>query len=372
MMMMPTPQQQLVQLAPATLQQMQQSQQFYQQLQAAANQKDASKIIPAAQQKMRDYSTDTYFYDAWRQRANNPTLTRSLLNVGPGTYSVDELQLLPLQQLLLASTDPSGASNQTSMQFRFQDVPRVRLSPDQDGYLAGIAMAYNLLSGLLKMSTPLEDACRPFDLDEDTIAVTETQMETLLYNITSTQQSNVKQMLFVFPLHDRYMSLALRIFIYGDVATDPRTGFKQALNALSPFSWRHALPTGDNAFRLRGENLSEQSEEWQLRKKYHAFLVRLYSMMWRSLVRLRVEQTNLYTPDYGRFIETTLAQIRPSAQSVAVLEARIRAIVARLQLLHGLMFNTAQFYSAVEPLKNIIHPIILQLVGKYLYLRKTS
>jgi len=381
-------------ITPLQFQQSAEREQFYKQLQASA-QAPQGKVVPAAQQKSRDYSMDSYFYDQIRDRAMNPTLNRQQQQRGPGFYSVDELQLIPLQRVNAATTVSSGSAapdgslvavtvngtpapigtvavtdvpqgSQTAIQQRFGDVPRLRLGPDQDNYLAGIAVAYNLLVGLLPLDQPLEDACRSFDIDEDTIAVTETQLETLLYNITEKQQSRVKQMLFTFPLHDRLMAIGLRVFIYGEIVTDPRTGFKRALTTLEPWSWRQALPTGDSSFRRKGEDLSTTSEEYLLRKKYHQFLVRFYSMIWRSMMRLRVEQTALFTPDYSRFIETTLAALRPGAQSVSVLEARIRALVARLQLLHGVFFNTAQFYKDADELKTIIHPLILLTISRYL------
>jgi hypothetical protein len=383
-------------LSPQQQQEAQQRQQFYDQLRSVA-QSPAAKVVPAAQQRLRDYSFsgDTYLLDIWRDRGQKPAIEVRQQR-GPGFYSVDELQLIPLQRVSAAAAAAQGVpakegsiiavtvngtpappntlantsgpqGSQTAIQFRFQDVPRIRLGTDQDNYLAGIAVSYNLLSGLLPLDSALEDACRTFDIDEDTIAVTETQLETLLYNVTEKQQSNVRPMLFTFPLHDRYMSIALRVFIYGEIITDPRTGFKKALTTLSPWSWRHALPTGDNAFRLRGETPS--GEDLALRKRYHAFLVRLYSMMWRSLTRLRIEQTALYTSDYARFAETTLQTLKPGSESTAVLEARIRALAARMQLLHGVMFNTAQFYQNADDFKNIMHPLILNLLGKYLYMR---
>lgn len=398
MMQFLTPQQQFVQQ-----QQLLASQQFLKQLQAYGQSRNLPAVVPASQQSKRDYSLDTYFYDEWKNQSKLPTsFQQQQQQRGPGVYSVDELQVIPLQRVNalaaanqgVAATDgtivavtangtpapPASLAvitpstngkqgTQTAMQFWFQDLPRIRLGVDQDHYFAGIAICYSLLTGLLPMDQSLEYACRSFDIDEDTIGVTESQLETLLYNVTEKQGNKVRPMLFTFPLHDRYMSMALRVFIYGEIVTDPRTGFKRTLTTLSPWSWRHALPTGDNAFRLRGENIESTSDEYKLRKRYHEFLVRLYSMMWRSLMRLRVEQTSLFTADYARFVESTLTTLRPAAQSVAVLEARIRAIAARMQLLHGLFFNTAAFYTEVDALKTVIHPIILTLIGRYLYFR---
>jgi hypothetical protein len=406
-------------LTPQQQQQLGDQQLFLRQLQAQAQAPAATKIIPANQQRERDYSVDTYLYafDASRNRAAQAHIQRQ--GKGPGVYSADELQLIPLQRVAVlgtAAVSPATAApgapivtiptatapateaaataaaavaalsgvappppssqgtqgSQSSMQFNFEDVPRIRLGVDQDHYLAGIAVAYNLLIGLMPMTQSLEDACRSFDVDEDTIAVIESQLETLLYNVTegganTVQQNNVRPMLFTFPLHDRYMSIALRLFIYGDVYVDPKTGFKKSLSSLSPWTWRQALPLGDNAFRVRGETPS--TEDLALRRRYHAFLTRLYSMMWRSLTRLRVEQTSLYTENYARLIEQTLAALRPASQSVAVLEARIRALAARMQLVHGVFYNTSQFYVAADEFKNIMHPLLHTMFSKYLYFR---
>jgi hypothetical protein len=261
----------------------------------------------------------------------------------------------------------SEQGNETAMQQEHPDVPRSFLGPDQDNYLAGVVMSYALLTGLLPLSAALEEACRAFDIDEDTIAVTESQLETVLCNVTQKQQNSVRPMLFVFPLHDRYMSIPLRMFVYNDVVVDPITGLRRTLLGVDPFTWRHALPTGDHALRKRGEAIDTGSDEFRLRKRYHEFLVRLYSMIWRSLARLRAQATTVWSAEYARFVETTLARLRPAAQSVVVLEARIRALVARLQLLHGVMFNTQRFYQPAEALRHIMHPALLLTINRYLY-----
>jgi hypothetical protein len=297
------------------------------------------------------------------QRINAATALASGSATGDGTLVAVTVSGAPAPSAAVSTSSPSGS--QTAMQVVFQDAPRERLGVDQDHYFAGLVMAYSLLNGLVKMNELLREACRTFNYEEDSIGVVETELETLIYNVSETQQNTVRPLIYVFPLHDRYMSPSLRLFLYGDMVADPTTGAKRMLNTVPPFTWRHALPTGDGSLRLRGETPS--ADELKLRRKYHGFLVRLYSMILRSTLRVRMESTALFTPEYRNFIESTLRSVRPNAQSVAVLEARIRALIASLQLVRGMMFNTAQFYPASEELKAIIDPTIATVLSRYFY-----
>jgi hypothetical protein len=339
-------------------------------------------VKPTQDEQQRDYSVDKYFEDS--QLKAHMTAANA---AGPSIWIVRELPLIPLMVSSSTRGSKGGYGSIGPMQFRFQDAPKTKLSPDQDAYFAGIVLAYSLLLGFLPVSNHthpavpgggdlapgvyggLEQSLRAFDVDEDSIAVVESQLETLLYNVSDKQHTNLKPLLYIFPIHDRYLSLTLRLYVYGDVMIDPKTKQKQVLGYYTPFTWRHALPTGRNRLRLRGEAILETSEEFKLREEYHRFLVRLYRILWRTLMRTRIEATNLQSTDYARFVESTLTTLAPELSSVAVLEARVRAIAARFQLIGGKFFNTAAFYTDTDKLRSIMDPIVLNLIGKYLFFK---
>ena len=68
--------------------------------------------------------------------------------------------------------------------------------------------------------------------------------------------------------------------------------------------------------------------------------------------------------DYNMVIETTLSQMAPEFWSVATLEAKIRSIAARFQLMEGLFFNTSR-YKAFKEKFQFADLVILDLIQRY-------
>jgi hypothetical protein len=243
------------------------------------------------------------------------------------------------------------AGNVGAAQFLQQDAPRGRLSKEWDDYLAGIAAWYTAMVGVIDVPAKLEPTCRGFDVDEDSVGVTEAMLECLLLWLTEAGRNNIKPLFFTFPLHAACMSLPLRLTIYG--GQNAEGGYMNA------FTWRQSPDR-----RLANEPVD--AETAAMRAGYQKFLANLYSVMWRALMRRRLERVGMASADFDRFLESALATAAPQLMTVRVLEARILAIAARFQTA-GEFFNTSQFLDEALKYRTIIDSQIANLLTKYAY-----
>lgn len=212
--------------------------------------------------------------------------------------------------------------------------------------------------GVLDLPTSLESTCRGFDVDEDSIGVTEGMLECMLLWLTEAGKNNIKPLFFTFPLHAAWMSIPLRLTIYGDVGRSD--GNPHSLEGyLSAFTWRHSPER-----KLAHEQVD--AETAALRAGYQKFLAHVYSVMWRALMRRRLEQVGMPSPDFNRFLEQALSNMAPQMMTVRVLEARILAIAARFQTA-GEFFNTGRFLDDAVKFRTIIDAAIGGLIAKYAY-----
>jgi hypothetical protein len=212
--------------------------------------------------------------------------------------------------------------------------------------------------GVIDLPGKLDATCRGFDVDEDSISVTEAMLECMLLWLTEAGKNNIKPLFFTFPLHAAWMSIPLRLTIYGDVART--NGNPHSLEGyLSAFSWRHSPDR-----KLAHEQIDAETEA--LRSNYQKFLAALYSLMWRALRRRRLEQVGAPNVDFNRFLETALADQSPQLMTVRVLEARILAIASRFQNA-GEFFNTGMFLNDAVKYRTIIDPQIGGLIARYAY-----
>lgn len=242
--------------------------------------------------------------------------------------------------------------------WKFQDAPRPLLGKgDQDSYLSAISFAYAILLGVGLNGNDkkiLQKACMPFNVDEDTIAVVESQLETILFQLSKTQTFRYGlPLLSIPPLFEKYLSEPLRLFVYSEVEVNRN----RTLENVDTFTWRHSLD-------LKLDNEVVSKTELKLRREYNDFLVKLYSAMWKSMMERRSLALGKINMDYNMVIETTLSQMAPEFWSVATLEAKIRSIAARFQLMEGLFFNTSRYMAFKEKFQ-FADLVILDLIQRY-------
>lgn len=350
----------------------------------------ARGIVPINQLQRRVLESDVYVRDERARRARFPSANP--LSDGPGAFAIGDLQLIPLRRVAVATPESTAASaavaaispiagieamsdatllqagprlapvavvrfgNVGPTQFLQQDAPKLRLSKTWDDYFAGIIAWYTAMIGVTDVPTRLDPTCRGYDVNEDSIGVTEAMLECLLLWLTESGRSNIKRIFPTPALHTECMSLPLRLTLYSDVAIVE--GQPQMLQGyLSPFSWRHSPER-----KLAGEQVDAQTEA--LRAGYQKFLARLYSVMWRALMRRRLLRVDMPNVDFYQFLETALVQAAPQLMTVRVLEARILAIAARFQTA-GEFFNTGQFVEDAVKFRTILEPQLGNLIGKY-------
>jgi hypothetical protein len=375
----------------------QQQQGFFKALDDLASGRQQSTIVPIDQLRKRVLETDRYLTDERARRDRD--VTADDMSRGPSIFAMSELQLIPLQRVnvvlaspaspissigtstanTLLALSPPGAMNAVRaaspgrvlamtnrpgdvgpMQFYPQDSPRVRLSTEQDNYFAGIAAMYTVIIGVVDVpsDSKLQPSMRPFDVDDDSIAVVEAMLECLLLWLSERGRNNIKPLFFTFPLHAAWMSIPLRLTIYGDVGRTDGNPHSLA-GYLSAFSWRHSPDR-----RLAGEQVDD--ETIKMRADYQKFLAMLFSVMWRALMRRRLEQVGKPSAEFNRFLETALMNMSPQHMTVRVLEARILAIAARFQTA-GEFFNTAKYIDGALKYRTIIDPNIGNFLAKYVY-----
>jgi hypothetical protein len=246
--------------------------------------------------------------------------------------------------------------------WKFQDAPRPLLGKgDQDSYLSAITLAYSILLGVGLHDNDkkiLQKACMPFNVDEDTISVVESQLETILFQLSKTQTFKYGlPLLFIPPLFVRYLSEPLRLFVYGEIEVNRN----RTIEDVNTFTWRHSLD-------LKLDNEVVSKADLKQRREYQDFLVKLYSAMWKSMMERRSLALGKVNMDYNMVIETTLSQMAPEFWSTATLEAKIRSIAARFQLMEGLFFNTSRFVQIKDKFKQFGDLVILELIDRYLNL----
>jgi len=284
-------------------------------------------------------------------------------------------QAIRLQTSLKSNNLPLNAAvelialkngSHSPLDWKFQDAPRPLLGKgDQDSYLSAITLAYSILLGVglsETNKTMLQKACMPFNVDEDTISVVESQLETILFQLSKTQTFKYGlPLLFIPPLFERYLSEPLRLFVYAEIETNRN----RTIEDVNTFTWRHSLDQ-----KLDNEVVSKP--ELKLRREYQDFLVKLYSAMWKSMMERRSAALGKISMEYNTVIETTLSEMAPEFWSTATLEAKIRSIAARFQLMEGLFFNTNRFMAYAERFKQFGDLVMLELIGRYLHLMPLS
>ena len=261
----------------------------------------------------------------------------------------------------VAQARPSGSHR--AIPFHFEDVPRDALTGDQESFFAGLTMTYSLLLWQEKTAQIEALGLRAFNPDTDTVGVINEQLLTLLYATRGDRPSR-RPLLWVFPSHDRLMSIPLRLVLYGDITPD-----RKLVDLLSPFTWRHTralrVEEADDGPDTGGGGRKPPSDaEMEIRRSYMRLLVRLFRDLWIR-ERLAAVAPALRNDKYRSVLDRDLDRWRPEDMTPAVLEARVRALAARLQLRHRSFINTARYLDAAKAVLSVIEPNIGRLIGTY-------
>ncbi len=318
------------------------------QARAQAQTAQAQAEVAQAQAQVQVAQAQVAQVQAATARAQSPAAARVAVGVGQAIGVVGRTFVgAP------AAAAPGVQAGQRlgAVQFAAQDLPRSKLTKEQDDYFAGIVAWYTCMIGVLDLPDKLQATCRGFDVDDDSIAVTESMLECLLLWLSETGRNNIKPMFFTFPLHAKWMSPPLRAIVYGR-AGNPDQAY------VIPFTWRYSPDR-----RLATEQVTPEVDA--LRAGYQQFLSNLFGLMWRALRSRQFGQHR--NADFARYVDTALSAMAPELMTVRVLEARILAIAAIFQTA-GVFFNTARFIEPANRFRAIIDQAILALIARYTYL----
>lgn len=305
--------------------------------------------------------------------------------------SAPQQQAASLQQTTIVNLS-SGQSVQlppqpsktamAEMRWEARDAPRFLLSAQQDAYLAAIVLAYSLLRGYAfpvdsattddaKSSSSLTpnvasrlnyfiiQACRPYDVEEDSTSVVESELETMVYYLQKRQPTNnISPLVWIPPLFDQFLTVPLRLTVYGEMNGKFPRG-----PSSSDFTWKHTFE------RKLFEEKDVDQKTVEMRAQYFNFLVKLYEYMWEAMMLLKLDKMGTtQTHQYMQFLKKTFADMKPQLTTTIVLEAKIKALAAQFQLIEHVFFNTYQFLKDAQELNKVMDFTITQFISSYLYL----
>jgi len=268
--------------------------------------------------------------------------------------------MLPLQAL-----PPNGKYGQqqqqpvVEMKYPIEDVVPRLLGTEPQDYLAGLQMANRLTTTFLADGQMRMWGLRVADVERDTINVASQQLLTLLFETRKTRtNSDSVPLLVPFELHSRFMNTPLRTIVYGDLEINGRMA-----PILSPYTWKHSVN-----LRLDYEP-TPSAKVMTLRQIYKTFLVRMFRDVFMASKEAELASPQLFGEQFKRAVESELISWSPDTMTVAVLEARLLAMLSSLQLVTRTPFVAGTYRDAAYGVREVINRTLATVIGTDLFLQ---